>query len=118
MPSPVIPKGEPTLLNFDDAEIARQLTILEYESYCSIRPRECLNQSWNKPNKEEESPNIVTMIRRSNSIPLWVATEIIKEDKLQRRVAILKKFISIAEVKRSLLSVIIVILLILHVALS
>lgn len=97
-PAPIIPKGDPNLFNFDDAEIARQITLMEYESYCSIKPRECLNQAWNKANKEEESPNIVTMIRRSNTIPLWVATEIIKEDKLQRRVAVLKKFISVAEV--------------------
>jgi son of sevenless-like protein len=87
-----------TFMNFEDVEVARQLTLLEYESYCCIRPRECLNQVWNKPNREEESPNIVTMIRRSNGIPLWVATEIIKEDKLQRRVNLLKKFINIAEV--------------------
>lgn len=45
-PSPVLPKGEKdaTFHNFDSAEIARQLTLMEYESYCCIRPRECLNQ--------------------------------------------------------------------------
>jgi RasGEF domain len=101
VPSPVMPKGEMTFLNFDDVEVARQLTLMEYESYCCIRPRECLNQAWSRSNKEEESPNIVTMIRRSNNIPLWVATEIIKEDKLQRRAYVLKKFINIAEVLSS-----------------
>jgi len=42
------------------------------------------------------------MIRRSNNIPLWVATEIIKEDKLTRRAYLLKKFINIAEFCRQL----------------
>jgi hypothetical protein len=97
-PPVVVPKGELIFANLDEIELARQLTLWEYEAYCVIKPRECLNQGWNKLTKQEDSPNIVNMIRRSNSVTLWVATEIIKEEKLQKRAMILKKFIKIAEV--------------------
>ncbi len=62
VPTPVIPKGEATLLNLDDAEVARQLTLMEYETYCCIHPRECLNQSWNKPNKVNENAHRIRKV--------------------------------------------------------
>jgi son of sevenless-like protein len=42
------------------------------------------------------------MINRSNTIPFWVATEIVQRDNLEERAAILRKFISIADHCRAL----------------
>jgi RasGEF domain len=42
------------------------------------------------------------MINRSNSIPYWVATEIVQRDNLEKRVAVLRKFIYIADHCRAL----------------
>jgi hypothetical protein len=45
---------------------------------------------------------ICNMIARSNTIPFWVATEIVHRDNLEERVAILRKFIFIADHCRAL----------------
>ncbi|EGG18190.1 RasGEF domain-containing protein [Cavenderia fasciculata] len=106
IPPAIIPnlKNEqiPTLFVFDDLEIARQLTLIEHESYSLIKPYECVNLAFSKPGKEEKAPNIWNIIKRSNNIPLWVATEIVQEERLTKRANIIKKFISIADHCRNL----------------
>eukprot|EP01132_Coremiostelium_polycephalum_P001190 gene1190-1503_t len=106
-PPPILPtilKSDQilTLQNFDDLEIARQLTLIEHESYSQIKPNECINLAFSKAGKEENSANIVNIIKRSNIIPLWVATEIVQEERLTKRANIIKKFISIADHCRNL----------------
>jgi len=105
-PNPILPilKTDQilTFYHFDDLEVARQLTLIEHESYSLIKPNECVNQSFSKSGKEENSVNIVNIIKRSNSLPLWVATEIVQEERLGKRANIIKKFISIADHCRNL----------------
>jgi hypothetical protein len=36
------------ILEYDFLEIARQITVIEYEFFSKIEPKECLNQNWNK----------------------------------------------------------------------
>jgi son of sevenless-like protein len=93
-------------------EIARQLTIIEYNLYKTIKPWEFFNQSWTKKDKEILSPNILNMIKRFNKVCIqvfqfvtcvfqvsnWVATEIVKGENLKARVGVLAKFVEIAEV--------------------
>jgi hypothetical protein len=38
------------VLDYDPLEIARQLTLLDYETYAAIEPTELLNQAWCKQN--------------------------------------------------------------------
>eukprot|EP01121_Diplochlamys_sp_Union-15-3_P008010 TRINITY_DN2091_c0_g1_i5.p1 TRINITY_DN2091_c0_g1~~TRINITY_DN2091_c0_g1_i5.p1 ORF type:complete len:655 (+),score=137.61 TRINITY_DN2091_c0_g1_i5:266-2230(+) len=78
-------------------EFARQLTIVEYKVYKNIKPSECLKQSWNKPGKEEKAPNILAMIKQFNDVSNWVATQVLKEDKLKKRVKVITHFVQIAE---------------------
>jgi len=85
------------LLDFSSEEIARQLTLIEYNLYKSIKPWEFFNQSWTKKDKEILSPNILNMIKRFNRASGWVATEIVKTEKLKDRTAALSKFIEVAE---------------------
>jgi hypothetical protein len=54
-------------------------------------------QAWSKPNKEELAPHIVLMIKRFNLVSSWVATEILKSDKLADRVLKVKRFLNIAK---------------------
>ncbi|KYR00468.1 RasGEF domain-containing protein [Tieghemostelium lacteum] len=107
VPPPILPqilKSDQiiSIQNFDDLEIARQLTLIEHESYSLIKHRECLGLAFSKAGKEENAINIVNIIKRSNLIPLWVATEIVQEERLTKRSNIIKKFINIADHCRNL----------------
>ncbi|EGC30334.1 hypothetical protein DICPUDRAFT_157929 [Dictyostelium purpureum] len=97
LPSLSKPDQVPTLQNFDDLEIARQLTLIEHEAYSFIKPSECINLAFSKADKETKAPNIIAIIKRSNLLPLWVATEIVQEERLAKRANLIKKFISIAD---------------------
>lgn len=84
--------------NLDKIEIARQLTIIEWELFSRIKPHELLNQCWNKPKLRHRAGNVLAMINRSTEISGWVATTILKEEKLHNRTKMMVKFIKIAEV--------------------
>jgi son of sevenless-like protein len=85
---------------FDAEEVARQLALMEFEWFRQILPTELLNKAW--INSKADAPNICCMITRSNTIPFWVATEIVQRDNIDERVAILRKFIYIADHCRAL----------------
>eukprot|EP01103_Thecamoeba_quadrilineata_P020672 TRINITY_DN900_c0_g2_i1.p1 TRINITY_DN900_c0_g2~~TRINITY_DN900_c0_g2_i1.p1 ORF type:complete len:834 (-),score=132.85 TRINITY_DN900_c0_g2_i1:94-2595(-) len=91
------PRSGRQLLDYDPADVARQLTLLEFAYFRSIQPKECLNQAWNKSDRDVNAPNIINMIRRTNAVPLWVATEIVYSDRLKTRSKLIRYYISIAE---------------------
>ena len=76
-------------------EIARQITLLDFDSFAKIEPKECLNQSWNKEYRVTKAPNINTMIQMFNKLSNWVGTEIVKREKLEDRVEIIEKVIEL-----------------------
>eukprot|EP01111_Echinosteliopsis_oligospora_P014929 TRINITY_DN5748_c1_g1_i1.p1 TRINITY_DN5748_c1_g1~~TRINITY_DN5748_c1_g1_i1.p1 ORF type:complete len:673 (+),score=164.12 TRINITY_DN5748_c1_g1_i1:79-2019(+) len=100
-PEPKVPKAifSPTLKwdDIDDEEIARQLTILDFEMYSSIKASELLNQSWNKPKLKHRSPNVLRTIARFNDMSEWVASSILAVERVRDRARIMAKFIRIAE---------------------
>jgi hypothetical protein len=49
-------------------DIANQLTLLEYDLMCNIRPGEFLKQRWNKSEKESEAPNLLKVISWFNKV--------------------------------------------------
>ncbi len=80
-------------------ELARQITLMEFTLYRSIRPWECLGQAWTKKaSRDEKAPNIMAMIHRFNQVSRWVSTEILKHESLKKRTAVLERFIQIATV--------------------
>ncbi len=79
-------------------ELARQLTLLEFEVFSKIRSEELLSIGWtNKESKEWVSPNISMLISTGNQVTDWVATAIVCNEKLFQRKTMLKYFISVAE---------------------
>jgi RasGEF domain len=56
------------VMDFDKTEIARHLCVLEFEAFAKILPTECLNQAWNKKNKETNAFNITAIIKRFNEV--------------------------------------------------
>jgi len=104
---PDSPKSVPTafwgkyqgehFLNLDEDEIAKQMTLIEFDTYKAIEPKELLNQAWNKAALKQRAPNVLKMIARFNSISYWVAKLILSEEKLKQRVKVTTKVIRIAQ---------------------
>ena len=57
-----------SLVDLHAEELARQLTLIEYDLYRKIKPKECLNQKWVKGDKDVNAPNILAMIKRFNQV--------------------------------------------------
>eukprot|EP01107_Rhizomastix_libera_P014658 TRINITY_DN480_c0_g1_i1.p1 TRINITY_DN480_c0_g1~~TRINITY_DN480_c0_g1_i1.p1 ORF type:complete len:966 (-),score=285.56 TRINITY_DN480_c0_g1_i1:142-3039(-) len=80
----------------DPVEIARQLTLIEYNLYMKIRPQECLGCAWSKKDKEVTSPNILAMTKRFNQVSNWVSFTIVDEESFVRRTNLVRKFVRTA----------------------
>lgn len=105
-PEPIVPRNifssKLTIHDIEEEEIARQLTLIEFDTYAAIKPSELLNQSWNKPKLKHRAQNVARMIDRFNQVSMWVATMIMKVAKVKPRARMMAKFIKIAEHLRDL----------------
>lgn len=87
------------LSDIDPLEAARQLTLIEFDLFRKINPREFVGLSWMKEDKETRAPNIIRMVRWSNHVIQWLVTEIVSlKDNLKQRALMMEKIISIAKV--------------------
>eukprot|EP01090_Pellita_catalonica_P015814 TRINITY_DN4362_c0_g1_i1.p1 TRINITY_DN4362_c0_g1~~TRINITY_DN4362_c0_g1_i1.p1 ORF type:complete len:588 (-),score=80.76 TRINITY_DN4362_c0_g1_i1:368-2131(-) len=91
-----------TMMDIDELEIARQLTLIEFETFSAIKPSELRNQSWNKAKHRHRAPSVLKMISRFNDISGWVASTIMNEAKIRNRSRVMTKFIRIAGCLRKL----------------
>jgi hypothetical protein len=85
------------ILQWPTIEIARQITLIDFDQFKLIEPKECLNQSWNKGNREVKAPNIHQMIQTFNTLSNWIGTTIVGTPDLKERAKIVEKFIEVAE---------------------
>lgn len=61
-----------------------------------------MSGAWNKPDKNKRTPHISRLVRRFNLVSRWVATEILKEDRVGQRAKIIKHFLKIANESRQI----------------
>jgi son of sevenless-like protein len=78
-------------------EIARQMTLIEFTNFILIEPKECLNQSWSKGQRETKAPGICAMVARFNQLSMWVGSTIVSYPDIEERAQIIEKFIDIAD---------------------
>ena len=102
-PVPILPKNMKKLkfLDIDPLEFARQLTIVESKLYGKIKPVECLDKTWQKKAKDgqaEPAQNVKALILHSNQLTNWVAEMILVQGEVRKRVAVIKHYVSIADV--------------------
>lgn len=95
-PKSYVPKKS-SFLEFHPEEIARQITIIEFELFTNIKSWEFFNQSWTKSNKATAAPNLTKLLRHFNTMTSWVATEIVNEKTSKGRRDIIIKFIEVGE---------------------
>jgi hypothetical protein len=65
-------------MDIDPLEMARQITLTEFELFKAILPRECLNGAWMKKGKENSAPNVLKMIRWSTSVRIDYNIELLR----------------------------------------
>eukprot|EP01087_Luapelamoeba_hula_P017333 TRINITY_DN5450_c0_g1_i1.p1 TRINITY_DN5450_c0_g1~~TRINITY_DN5450_c0_g1_i1.p1 ORF type:complete len:869 (+),score=118.69 TRINITY_DN5450_c0_g1_i1:158-2764(+) len=80
-------------VNMED--IARQLCLMEFETFQAIKSEELLGTRWNSSKKHSLSPNIVGMSTSFNQISMWIASEVLRQRALKRRKAIVSLFIEL-----------------------
>ena len=82
--------------NWNELEIARQMTLTTQFIYCKIDPLELVNAHWTKKDKHLNSPNVMKLIDRFNRISFWLAEEILAYDNTYQRALVLNKLVEIA----------------------
>jgi son of sevenless-like protein len=85
------------VLDYPLQEIARQMTLIDYDHFSKIEPKECLNQSWNKEHRTVKAPNINNMIQHFNLVSNWVGTEIVRVEELEKRTKKMQTFVELAD---------------------
>ncbi|KAA0186828.1 hypothetical protein HAZT_HAZT011552 [Hyalella azteca] len=83
------------LLMLHPIEIARQLTLLEFDLYKSVKPSELVGNAWTKKDKEQRSPNLLKMIHHTNKVTRWVMRCIIDCENFEERVAAMSRVVEI-----------------------
>ena len=99
-PRPIYPKDslDYVFLDFDALELARQITLMDHELFCKIKPREFIGVNWLKEGKEIKAANLLTYLSWERHLVNWLVTEIVSNGNPKIQLQILEKIISIAQV--------------------
>ena len=99
-PKPIIPKEAlNSFMDFDNLEIARQLTLMDHELFSLIKPRELINTNWLKEDKELKSPNLFNYLNWGRHVANWLVAEILSRDNAKQRIQVTEKIVSIGQVR-------------------
>ena len=106
-PEPILPDNYSehvafNLLEWSPIEFARQVTLIEYEYFQKIEPKECLSGAWSKSSKYEEATNIAHLTDRWNKMTQYVASAILSHEDIKMRRKYIVKFVEIANALREL----------------
>ncbi|KAG1148339.1 hypothetical protein G6F37_004035 [Rhizopus arrhizus] len=99
-PEPIVPKNmtNVTLLDTDPIEMARQLSILDFKLYSSIRSIECLGKAWSRDGIHGSiAVNIKKSIKYCNRLTAWVTESILSHEEPKKRATIIKHWVQVAD---------------------
>lgn len=94
---------EVSLLQIHPRELARQITLVDYDLYRRVLVVELIRNAWCKTEQAHETaPNVLKIIDRFNKMCYWVATKIVSTANLKKRVAVVTRFIQLGRYLREL----------------
>ncbi|KAI8147643.1 ras guanine nucleotide exchange factor domain-containing protein [Fennellomyces sp. T-0311] len=101
-PEPILPRNRKKfkLMDIDTLEMARQLTIMDFKLYSSIRPVECLDKAWSRDSNDEAGSvavNIRASIEYCNEVTSWVSDAILSQSDIKKRSNVIKYWVQVAE---------------------
>ena len=104
LPASILPLDSEitSVMQLNPIELARQITLKDYEAFLLIEPAEFLHQRWCKQNASLMAPNLIGMIERFNDVVAWAATEILREPEFEGRARIICRLLDVASAARSL----------------
>ena len=86
-----------SILDIDEEEIARQISIVDFNHFRSIKPPELLNQAWAKPKLQHRARNVLKMISWFNHISKLTSYLILSTENLKTRARVVAKLLTIAK---------------------
>ncbi|KAI8339106.1 ras guanine nucleotide exchange factor domain-containing protein [Chlamydoabsidia padenii] len=107
IPQSILPRNPKKfkLLDIEPIELARQLTIMDFKMYSSIRPIECLDKAWSRETPDDVAPtaiNIRASIEYCNQVTSWVSDAILSQNDIKKRSNLIKFWVQVAEKCREL----------------
>ncbi|KAJ8003289.1 hypothetical protein DPEC_G00167880 [Dallia pectoralis] len=83
-------------------EVAEQLTLLDHLVFKVIPYEEFFGQGWMKNDKNERTPYIMKTTKHFNDISNLIASEILRCEDVTTRVAVMEKWVAVADICRCL----------------
>lgn len=83
---------------YSPSDIAKQLTVIDWELFNQVKPFGLLKRAWDKASLKHRALPITRFLKRLDAVSHWVATTIITQNTPALRSEAIKKFLAICEV--------------------
>jgi hypothetical protein len=87
------------ILDFEPAELARQMTLMEFSIFKKVKPREWIDNNWVKTEKLSNAPNVCKLSQLDNHIVNWIVSELILVSDAELRAKTMEHLIKTMQVR-------------------